>query len=164
MNSIKPRIRPSFHRRGVASLEFVMSFPILMLLIAMLYCVYIAAMMKSQLTMEVRHTAWLARTSPQNSSAPFSVARAHSAGESKSELSRKVEVYRNWYPAVPRKITWGNVVLTGSWDHRQISFDDGVFIYPHFGVLMQMVTAQGGVEANAGSVGSLNSLISIPTN
>ncbi|MGE0755656.1 MAG: TadE/TadG family type IV pilus assembly protein [Pirellulaceae bacterium] len=149
-------------RDGVASLELVMSAPILMFLIAMLYTLYIATMMKSQLTMEVRHTAWLPRTQAANGSLPFSVTQAHATGQSTKELSRRVRVYRNWYPSVPRDIRWGNVVLTGSWDHREVSFQNGFLIYPHFGVLTQMVAAQGGVPAKSGDITNLGDLTKIP--
>lgn len=155
--------RSTGRRRGIASLEFVMSFPILVLLIAMLYTVYIATALKSQLTMEVRHKAWLVRSAPvKNKSLPFGITKAHSSGESKVELTRKVKVYRNWYPNVPREIKWGNVVLTGSWDHRQVKFSDGFVSTPHFGVLSQMVAAQGGVNASAGDIGGLGNIFNIP--
>lgn len=152
-------------RKGIATLEMVMSFPILAFLIAMMFTVYFATMKKSQLTMEVRHQAWQHRTALDAGKAnPFGLLQSHVSGTEREELTRDVASYRNWYPGVPREITWGNVVLTGSWDYRQVEFDDGGFIpiYPHFGVLFDMVTAQGGVNSSPGQVNGLSGLLSFP--
>ena len=157
-----PRRRQN--RRGVASFEMVMSFPILMFLCAMLYSVYMASMLKSQVTMQVRHEAWLPRTNLNAAAGrPFSIPQAHRSGESKIERTQNVAVYRNWYPNVPRRVTWGNVVLTGSWDHRQVEFRDSTISTPHFDVLTRMVTAQGGVQTNQ-NVGQLQGMFNIPLN
>lgn len=150
-------------RRAIASLELVMSFPVLVMLVAMLFTLGITTKTKSHVTMDVRHRAWGARTSPINPR-PFSVTQAHRAGESKIERSETITMYQNLLPFIQRDIEWGNVVLTGSWDYRQVEFADGNWlpIYPHFGVLTQMATAQGGVDAPAGSIGPLNNLVNIP--
>ncbi len=152
-------------RAGIASFELVMSAPILMFLVAMLMTLYFATMKKSQLTMEVRHEAWRIRSnlSQVTGSSPFGLLNAHTSGEARKELSRTVETYRAWYPNVPRKIEWGNVVLAGSWDHRQVEFSPGGWkpIYPHVGILLNMVSS-GGVSSNSGAVNSVGGLTSIP--
>lgn len=149
------------HRRGVASLEFVMGFPILAMLIAMLYTVYFATITKSQVTMEVRHKAWLARSNPLDAQ-PFSLADADTAGETREELTRIVEPYRSWYPNVQREVTWGNVLLVGSWDHRAVPFDKKGWIpvYPHLDVLQQMIA--GGVGASSSSTNQVRHLTTVP--
>ena len=147
-------------RRGIATLELVMSLPILVFLIAMLFTVYFATIKKSQLTMEVRHNAWRPRANPDpGKSASFGLLQSHQSGTERAELTRRVTSYTNLYPNVPRNITWGNVVLTGSWDEKQVDFSGGL---PHMRVLVQMILVQGGVKANASQVKALDGLISFP--
>ena len=79
-----------------------MSFPFLVVLVAMMYTVYIASISKAQAGMEVRHKAWLARTSPQNPLA-FGLITAHRAGENtydNKDHPRRVAVYSAWFPYV----------------------------------------------------------------
>ena len=153
-------------REGIASFELVMSFPILMFLIAMLYTVYVGTVKKSQLTMNVRHDAWMIRSTPlqAKSQAPFGFFSADSSGEARREMRRTVNTYRQWYPYVPRRIDWGNVVLAGSWDYRQIEFEEKGFspIYPHLGILLDMASAPGGVKVNGGQISQLSSLSGFP--
>lgn len=163
MRSPQNRKQSARRQRGVASLELVMSFPILVILVAMLFTLGMKTKKKSQLTMDVRRHAWTARTNP-NDPRPFSVVTAHSAGQSENIKQDSITMYADMMPFIPRDIKWGNVVMTGSWDHRQVEFADGnwIPIYPHFGVLMRMVTAQGGVDSSTGSVDALSGLVDIP--
>ena len=55
-----------------------------------------------------------------------------------------------------REIVWGNVVLTGTWDHRQVSFEGA---HPHLSVLLDMVKAQGGVQSDSGTVSSFENIL-----
>lgn len=147
-------------RRGIATLELVMSLPILIFLIAMLFTVYFATMKKSQLTMEVRNNAWRPRANPDaGKAAPFGLLKSHQSGTERAELTRRVTSYTNLYPNVPRKITWGNVVLTGAWDKKQVDFRGSS---PHMNVLLQMILAQGGVNANPSQARALNGLLNFP--
>ncbi|MCC6509039.1 MAG: hypothetical protein IT423_08025 [Pirellulaceae bacterium] len=150
-------------RRAIASLELVMSFPVLVMLVAMLFTLGITTKTKSHVTMDVRHKAWAARTAPVNPR-PFSLTQAHRAGQVENERAETNTMYQNLFPFIPRDIQWGNVVMTGSWDYRQVEFADGnwIPIYPHFGVLTQMATAQGGVDTPTGGIGPLSSLVGIP--
>ena len=148
------------HRQGIATLELVMSLPILIFLIAMLFTVYFATMKKSQLTMEVRNNAWRPRANPDaGKAAPFGLLDSHQSGTERTELTRRVTSYTNLYPNVPRNITWGNVVLTGAWDKKQVDFSGSS---PHMSVLVQMILVQGGVKANASQAKALNGLLSFP--
>ena len=151
-------------RRGVASLELVMSFPVLVVLVAMLFTIGIATKKRSQVTMDVRHQAWAARTAPSNTM-PFSILRAHSAGRAEKIGEDEVTMYRNLFPYIDRDIKWGNILLTGTWDKRQVVFGPRsipMMPYPHLGILLDMATAQGGVETSTGSVGQLNRLRDFP--
>jgi hypothetical protein len=116
--------------------------------------------------MEVRHNAWLKRSNPLNirdQPVPFALLNAGSKGRDYDQLKRRVQVYQNFVPGtknLPRDIEWGNVLLVGSWDHRQIKFPDGALIYPHFTVLQQMVSGGvGGLDSNsmsnAGGMGGI---------
>ncbi len=157
----KSRVRARANIRiGIASLELVMSLPILVFLIAMLFTLYFATIKKSQLTMEVRSSAWLKRSAPDpGKAAPWSVLTSHESGTERVELTRRVTSYTNLYPNVPRRITWGNVVLTGAWDERQVDYGGSS---PHLDVLVQMIFAQGGVKANPGQANALKGILSFP--
>ncbi len=147
-------------RRGIATLELVMSLPILVFLIAMLFTLYFAMLKKSHLTMEMRHKAWLKRSNPdENKAAPWSTLSSHESGTEQVSATRRVTSYTNWYPKVPRKITWGNVVLTGAWDERQVDYTGGA---PHLEVLVDMMLAQGGVKGSPSQVKALKGIVSFP--
>lgn len=160
------RDRKAVRRNGIASFELVMSAPILMFLIAMLFTTYSATVKKSHVTMEVRHVPWLVRTDPAKADQgqqPFGTVSVTRSGREYHDKTTYVSAYRNWYPTVPRRILWGNVVLTGSWDYREVEFEEGGFvpIYPHLAVLSKMAT-QGGVQTNSGLINELQKIIKIP--
>ncbi len=147
-------------RRGIATLELVMSLPVLVFLIAMLFTLYFATLKKSHLTMEMRHKAWLKRSNPDaTKAAPWSTLTSHESGTERVSATRRVTSYTNWYPNVPRDIKWGNVVLTGAWDERQVDYSGGA---PHLDVLVEMILAQGGVKGNTSQVKALKGIVSFP--
>ncbi len=164
----KPIMRQTRNARcGVASFELVMSAPILMFLIAMMFTVYVATIKKSHLTMSVRHTPWLVRSNPKQADQrqePFAVLNVSKSGSEVEVETTRVRTYQSWYPGVPRQVTWGNVVLTGSWDYRDVEFKEGGLlpIYPHIDVLGKMAAAQGGIQVSGGSIGQLNKLTRFP--
>lgn len=149
-------------RRGVATLEMVMCFPILIILVAMIFTIGTATSTKTQVTMAVRHEAWQARLRPMNPQA-FNLLNAHAAGESVEEESKSFRKYTNLFPGISRTAASENVVLTGSWDHKQVTFAGPGFspIYPHFGVLTQMVS-MGRINTGGGNVGGLGQLTGMP--
>ena len=151
-------------RRGVATLELVMCFPILVIMVAMIFTLGTAVLTQSEVTMQVRKEAWASRTNPQNQR-PFNILEAHSSGKETSEKTKSFRKYTNLFPQIPRTAYATNVILTGSWDSRQIPYERRGFlpIYPHFEVLSQMVS-QGSVNTGGGSVSSLTSLTNLPTN
>ena len=156
--------RANGYRSGVATIEFVMCFPILAFLAAMIFFAYQSAVLRSQTVMEVRHRAWMERPnlSAAKNNAPFGLASASRSGEVESGLTRKINSYRQWYPTVSRTVSARSFVLTGSWDHRQVDFAEGILIYPHLSVLRQMVTSSDGPGGNEGSVDQLHGLTQIP--
>ena len=158
------RMRLQSSRRGVASLELVLCYPFLIILVAMLFTVHMATKYKTEVTSKVRSNAWLDRADPDRASdnSPFGLVAMHESGQLDDTRSRTVNIFRNLFPNVSRTAKWENTVLAGSWDHRQVKFSEGVLIYPHFGVLSKMVSAQGGVQANNGQVSSLVKLIQFP--
>lgn len=151
-------------RNGIATLELVMCFPFLVVLVAMLFTVHRATKYKTEVTSTVRNLAWLDRADPTQatSNSPFGLLAMHDSGQLDENRSRTVNIFRNLFPNVSRTAEWENTVLAGSWDHRQVKFSDGMLIYPHFGVLSKMVSAQGGVRGNNGQINSLGRLILFP--
>jgi hypothetical protein len=164
-NISSKRIHSRLARHGVASLELVLCFPFLIVLVAMLFTVHMATKYKTEVTSAVRSNAWLDRANPHRASnnSPFGLFAMHDSGQFDDSRSRTVNIFRNLFPGVPRTAKWENVVLAGSWDHRQVEFSREFIGYPHFGVLIKMVEAQGGVRGNNGQVSSLNRLFQIPT-
>ena len=162
-NKTPKRKRPA-NRSGIATIEFVMCFPVLVIMVAMIYTMGTAVLTQSQVTMNVRKEAWGLRTNPQNQR-PFGIAQAHTSGRETSEKTKLFRRYTNLFPQIPRRSYATNVLLTGSWDYRQVSFEKPGFspIYPHLGVLTQMVS-QGNVNTGGASVSSLSNLTNVPTN
>lgn len=159
--------RRTKRRSGVASFELVMSAPILMFLIAMMFTIYVATVKKSHLTMAVRHTSWLVRSNPEKADQrqePFAVLNVNKSGSEIEERTTRVRTYQFWYPGVPRQVQWGNVVLTGSWDYRDVEFKEGGLfpVYPHIDVLGKMAGARGGIEAAGASIGQVRKLTGFP--
>jgi hypothetical protein len=149
-------------RTGVATIEMVMCFPVLIIMVAMIFTLGTATLSQSEVTMQVRNEAWALRTNPKNQR-PFGILQAHSSGQEAVDKTKTFRRYTNLFPQIPRTAQATNVVLTGSWDHRYIDFERSSFlpIYPHFGVLTQMVS-QGGINTGGGSVSGLRSLTGIP--
>jgi hypothetical protein len=159
-----PKRKSPANRSGIATIEFVMCFPVLVIMVAMIYTMGTAILTQSQVTMHVRKEAWGLRTIPQNQR-PFGIAEAHTSGRGTSEKTKSFRRYTNLFPQIPRRSYATNVLLTGSWDYRQIPFEKPGFspIYPHLSVLTQMVT-QGNVNTGGANVSSLSNLTNVPTN
>lgn len=156
------RHRRSPKRRGVATIEMVMCFPVLVIMVAMIFTLGTATLSQSEVIMQVRKEAWALRTNPQNQR-PFGILQAHSSGQEAIDKTKTFRRYTNLFPQIPRTASATNVVLTGSWDHRYVNFERSSFspIYPHFGVLTQMVS-QGGINTGGASVSGLRNLTGIP--
>jgi hypothetical protein len=144
-------------RQGIATIEYVMVFPVLMILIAMLFTLQMSLKKQSEVITNVRNVAWQFRANPNslNNNSPFGVLNMDKSGAYSKVLTSTNRMYRNWFPYVPRTSRWGNTVLNGSWNHRQVRFDTGSFIYPHLGVLKQMAEGQVVDGGDASQVGSL---------
>lgn len=157
--------RPSqSNRAGMASLEFVMGLPFLMLVMAIIYAVAYAGVNKTKVVFQARHQVWKMRES-SNSHTLQNYKRVTDtkpmkllAGTQENDMPGEVSGAgsSNWttysWLGGSKSTRSSTVIITGTWDHKEITNfnSDG----PHFGVLDRI----GGM--NTGPLTVLDRIIS----
>lgn len=132
-------------RRGLATLEFVMSLPFLLFLAAMTASLGWAALKKADTTMTVRNAVWKMRSNPETTDAalssstykevkPLEVASGWDQGRLYGEAENTFRVF--WQRNNSRSAKSGTALLRGTWDYTDLDdFDsDG----PHFSLLARL--------------------------
>lgn len=142
----------AIRRRGMATLETVLSMPFLLALAAMIIAVGSASVRKNQTAIDARHNAWAQRA--QSTVEPF---RPKDLGlTSLSETAN--EDVRLPFKLATVSANSRNALLTGPWDDAQAGFEgQNKFALPHTKPLKQI--AIGAVE---GKFSKLTNLFSNP--
>ena len=115
----------SRRRKGMATLEFVMSLPFLFVLMAMIFTLGQRCLQQSEVTMEVRNRAWLVRSGVEKStvaSKPFNFG-ATMAGSTQARKTKDWRKYR-WLGGERTSVS-KTVVIAGTWDQKQVPEMDG---------------------------------------
>jgi hypothetical protein len=145
-------------RRGIATIEFVMSLPILVWLMMMIFLVARRHMDQAHMTQNVRHEAWLKRSDtekPQRATNMFAFIGNEFSGKSEYEEGKLLKIYK-WMGG-QRLSKSKAIVLGGTWDQKQMTQMNGTS--PHLSVLPKM--AEGGAENVAGMSGLLRGIASL---
>jgi hypothetical protein len=145
---------------GMAPLELVMSIPIVLAIMAMLFSVGYTLLGRSTAAIEARHLVWQRRADPQKiipklQEAKFTATNAlnmfDAAKEMRGEVSGQCERTVRIFPRLGPKVkTFSKAsVLTRSWDYQEVQFKKT----PDVTILGKM----GGVDT--GSFERLSSLL-----
>jgi len=121
-------------RRAMAPLEFVLSLPFLLAVMALVFSLGWAALKKSSVAVDARRQAWNARSAPPSSSPLIYYMYPYTLGQVYQECHGRVDLLPSSFGSVTARS--GNAVLAGSWDHTEVSGFAGSG--PHFGVMRQM--------------------------
>jgi hypothetical protein len=126
-------------RRGIATLEFVLSMPFLLLAAAMAFGFGAASVAGSDTAIKARHDAWNARAGVQ-SAAPFDPATMPDADRVRREATERFPI-SGALAFVDRNARAEHSVLAAPWDHSDAPFQepDAPFI-PHLAHLEQLMT------------------------
>lgn len=145
---IKPR--SSNRRKGIASLEFVLGLPFLVLVAAIIFTVAFAAVNKISVVSEARQATWKMRkeeggssdledstrnteTKPMVISSGFGGGGGELPGEVSGTASTKFKTYQ-WLGG-EHETKSGTTLIFGTWDHQELKeFTDNPD-GPHFDVL-----------------------------
>ncbi|MDB5339237.1 MAG: hypothetical protein JWN70_4856 [Planctomycetaceae bacterium] len=139
-NRLSIRVRPS-RRRGLATLEFVMSLPFLLAAFAVIIAVAMASIKKSEAAIAARNHAWEQRETG-NGEQPFVLPGAGTDGQQNSDETQQ-------FTLPPPPVSTGqtataeskNQILTGSWSDplAEMSKEEPDFV-PHFKPMGAMAT------------------------
>jgi hypothetical protein len=139
-------------RRGIAPLELVISLPIVMLVTATVFALTWALMHKTDVAVQARHQAWLKRSAAHavDSGSPdraLSLQGPATGGQISTQVDSPPFSLPSWLGGSATACS-GNVLLSGSWDYRQVDFHGTL---PHLGLLATMTTASlpAGIDASA---------------
>ena len=153
------------NRTGMASLEFVMGLPFLMMVMAMIYAVAYAGVHKTKVVFQVRHQVWTMREDSHShtlqnykrikDTKPLRLLSGASENDMPGEISGIGS--SSWTTYVwlggNKNTKSKTVIITGTWDHKEITeFNSSG---PHFSVLERI----GGIE-NLGLLKILDTIIS----
>ncbi|HMO84997.1 MAG TPA: pilus assembly protein [Lacipirellulaceae bacterium] len=150
----------SVSRRGIATIEFVLSLPILFILFAMILTLGMRHLDQAHVQQIVRRAAWEKRSQVERSrtdSKPFALPVAGNAltGLAQAEAKRDLRVFP-WLKGNRLSQTEG-WVLAGSWDYAQVPEMNGGT--PHLGALGRVVagacTGAADLSGLPGLVGGL---------
>ena len=156
----------------MATLEFVMSLPILMLMIVSILAVGWAMIRKSDVAVASRHDAWARRPGadsdqgPQGEDVkdhpchPLAVVASPASGETLAVAKAQFSM-PSWLGSTVTAES-RNAVLLGSWDYREVPEMAGQG--PHFGALAKIAveSVEGGGEAiGVGGLQSLKQLLEL---
>jgi hypothetical protein len=162
--SVHPLQPSKTKRAGVASLEFVMGLPFLMLVMAIIFSVAYAGVNRTKVVFQARHQVWKMRedghshtlqkyirikdTKPMNPVAGMS--EKDMPGEISGAGNSKWKTY-SWLMGGNLSTQSATIIITGTWDHKEITnFNSSG---PHFGVLDRI----GGI--NTGPLAVLDRII-----
>jgi hypothetical protein len=152
-------------RKGVATLEFVLGIPFLMLVMAIVFSVAYAGVNKTKVVFQARHQVWKMREDNQShnlvnykrvkDTKPMyllaSVSENNMPGEISGAGSASWSTY-SWLGGTASTKS-RTVIITGTWDYKEITnFNSSG---PHFSVLERI----GGIQG-LGILGALDTLIS----
>ncbi len=160
-------------RQGIASLEFVLGLPFLVLIAAIIFTVAFAAVNKISVISKARHATWKMRKDESGSSdledsrrntetRPMEIETEFGGGGAGGELpgevsgiaSTKFKTY-NWLGG-EHETKSGTTLIYGTWDHKEITeFTDNPD-GPHFDVLGRVRE----IKLAQGAITILNRLIS----
>jgi hypothetical protein len=140
-------------RAGLATVEFVMGLPFLMLVMAIIYAVAYAGVNKTKAVFQVRHQVWKMREDHQKhklqdykrvkDTKPMQLTAGTSENNMPGEISGSgISNWKTYSWLGGNKTTKSKtVIITGTWDHKEITNfnNDG----PHFSVLQRIGGMQG---------------------
>lgn len=139
-------------RNGMASLEFVMGVPFLMLVMACIYTLAYAGVSKTDMVCQVRHQVWSMRESSHShnlqnykridDTQPMTLTAGTSEKDMPGEISGTRSGSWSTYSWLGSHTSQsGTMIITGTWDHTEITnFDSNG---PHFSVLQRIGGMQG---------------------
>lgn len=130
-------------RRGLASLEFVLAFPIMLLFASAVLWVGGAGIAKTKAAVDSRNQTWASRPSAQPTDA-LSVNWGPSNGARTKTVSKN---FKGWTGGGKKNATSKHTVFAGAWDHRNLKFE------PKRGLMTPHLSIMGkiGTGANLGS-------------
>ena len=106
-------------RRGIATLEFAMSLPVLLALFVTIVWLGASLVGQTQVTVAARHNAWQERTQVAQGSGNPLVFQADTPIQRDAETT--VDISPIFAGMAPPKAN--HAILAGSWDHRQIDLN-----------------------------------------
>lgn len=122
------RLIKNRRRRGIASLELVLGLPFILAIAAAVFVVGFAGIKRTATVIESRHASWQQRSTPDKNGALYILAAADS-GKVEGEASSTARAYQ-WMGG-DRQIQAKSVVLTGTWDHKQLEDFEKTPNVPH---------------------------------
>lgn len=135
--------RASNARSGLATLEFVLALPFILVVATLLVGAAYLSLGKATVTAKARHEVWSERgdLSKATNHSPLAATSLINpiSGKIYGERERKVKIAS--YLGGQWKFRSGAALLTGSWDKKQVTGFSGVG--PHFAVLGQMAFGGG---------------------
>lgn len=156
-NRLKRRCRPSCSqkcsRAGVATLEFVLGLPFLMLVMAIIFAVAYTGVNKTKVVFQVRHQVWTMREDNHShtlqnykrikDTKPMQLTAGTSEKDMPGEISGTGATTWKTYSWLGgnKTATSNTVIITGTWDHKEITNFDSAG--PHFSVLQRIGGMQG---------------------
>lgn len=142
-------------RKGIASLELVLAFPLMLLCAGGIMYAGRAGLARTAVSVSVRRTVFLEREK-EKSPSPLSVLEAADASYNNVGSGR---TFKSWVKG-PKQPTASSqsTILTGEWNHYSVQFEPNRgLLTPHLAVLGRFIGSTGigpGVEKAMGTVGS----------
>ena len=147
------------HRRGTASLEFVLSLPMLMGLGAIIITLGMASVHKTSVTSGVRNSVWKDRSTTKTSKV-LSVFAGPTDGVIQSDASSTIPVYP-WLGGTQTAKS-SAAVLGGVWDHSEITTFTNKPKGPHIGTFLQVFGVPEGMANLINNMLGLLTFTSLP--
>jgi hypothetical protein len=143
-------------RKGVASLELVLIFPLMLFCAAGVMYAGRAGLARATVSINVRRTVFLDREKAESKS-PLSVFEDVTESRSSVETGRP---FKTWIKGPKTPIARSkSTTLTGEWNHYSVQFDpDRGFLTPHIKVLGRFIGGTGlssGLEKVMGGFGKV---------
>lgn len=152
----------AYNRRGLASLEFILSLPILMLLGACLFSIAISGVNRISTISEARNSVWSLRSnqSPETKSKPLFIGSAPTAGVIRRESINQFQIY-SWLGGT-RTTQSTAAVLGGVWDHKEITDFSQSPSGPHVATVLRAAGASNDLVSAVQTVTSIFNLNDLP--